>query len=100
MARILMASAAALLWLAGADALAQSASTSPDPAAEAAPLEPLGPIVNGKHLQPSLSDIMERQALKQPGQPDAAPPAHGADPADKELDELYDEVLKQSQPAQ
>ena len=96
MARILMAGAAALVWLA-ASAFAQDNPPPPDP--EAAPLEPMGPIVNGKHIQPSMSDIMEREALKQsPGQPDAAPPDRGPKPSDKELDELYDEVLRQSQP--
>jgi hypothetical protein len=98
MARILMASAAMLLWLAGSDALAQSGSTSPDPGAETAPLELPGPIVNGKHLQPTLSDIIERQALKQPGQLELPPPPQGGGTSDKELDELYDQVLKQSQP--
>ena len=59
-----------------------------------------GSIVNGRHLQPTLSDIMERQALRPPGQRESAPPSRGPDPADKELDELYYEVLKQSQPPQ
>ena len=95
MARIRLAGTAALVWLGCAGAQAQTAL---DP--DAPPVEPLGPIVNGKHLQPSLSDIMERQALKQPGQPEAAPAGGGREPADKELDELYEEVLKQSQPPQ
>jgi hypothetical protein len=98
MARILMAGAAALVILA-ANAFAQSSAPAPDPGVEPAPLEPMGPIVNGKHIQPSLSDIMEREAQKQPpGEPGAAPPARGSSTSDKELDELYDEVLKQSQP--
>ena len=99
MARILLAGAAALVCLA-ANAFAQDSAPAPDPGtAESAPLEPMGPIVNGKHIQPSLSDIMEREALKQPpGQADAAPPPRGSSTSDKELDELYDQVLKQSQP--
>ena len=99
MARILMAGAAALACLA-ANAFAQSSAPAPDAGtAESVPLEPMGPIVNGKHIQPSMADIMEREALKQsPGEPGAAPPPRGSSTSDKELDELYDEVLKQSQP--
>ena len=94
MARTLMA-VAALLCLASPAALAQSAPTAPDPETEAPPVEPMGPIVNGKRLQPTLSDIMEREALRQP---QGAPAGRGRDTGDKELDELYEEVLKQSQP--
>ena len=95
MARTLMAVAAALLCLAGPAALAQDAATAPEPDVEAPPVEPMGPIVNGKRLQPTLSDIMERQALRQP---QGASAGFGRDTGDKELDELYEEVLKQSQP--
>jgi hypothetical protein len=95
MARTLMAVVAAMLCLAGPAALAQSVAPALDPEAEVTPLEPMGPIVDGKHLQPTLSDIMERQALRQP---QGAPAGRGRDTGDKELDELYEEVLRLSQP--
>src|SRR5882724_11116848 len=95
MAGIPMVIAATLLWLAGAGALAQSSSTPLDTRTETAPLEPLRPIVNGHDLQPTVSEIMEREAIKHRGQPESVPPAQGSGPADNEIDELYNEVLKE-----
>ena len=87
-----------MLWLAGTGALAQSSSTTVAPGPQSAPVAPLDPIVNGRHRQPGWSDIMERQ-YRQRGQAEPAPPSRGPDGAgDKDLDELYDEVLKQSEP--
>jgi hypothetical protein len=93
-----MAIAVTLLCLAGAGALAQSSSTPPDPRTETAPLEPLRPIVNGHDLQPTVSEIREREAIRHREQPGSAPPGRGSGRADKEVDELYNEVLRNSQP--
>jgi len=99
MAWIGSAAAIMLICLAGGGAFGQT--TPPlEPEGDTAPIVPPGPIVNGKHIQPTQTDIQERAAGRQPGQPaqpEATPPRNGAGPADKELDELYDEVLKQSQ---
>jgi hypothetical protein len=92
-------SAAAIMLICLAASGASGQTTPPtDPEAETAPLVPPGPIVNGKHIQPSQTDIEEREAVRQPGQPGQpeATPRRGGDTRDKELDELYDEVLKQS----
>ena len=73
--------------------------TEPPPEGDTVPIVPPGPIVNGKHIQPTQTDIQEREAEQhpgQPGQPAATPPRGGADSGDKELDELYEEVLRQS----
>ena len=94
MAWIRSAAAIMLICLAASGAFAQT--TPPD--GDTAPIVPPGPIVNGKHIQPTQSDILERETGRQPGQPGQpeAAPRRGGDPADKELDELYDEVLKQT----
>ena len=88
------AAAVMLICLAASGAFGQ---TAPPPEGETAPIVPPGPIVNGKHIQPTQTDIEERKAVQpgQPAQPEATP-RQGGGPADKELDELYDEVLKQS----
>ena len=88
------AAAIMLICLAASGAAAQ---TTP-PEGDTAPIVPPGPIVNGKHIQPSQTDIEEREAVRQPGQPGQpeATPRRGGDTGDKELDELYEEVLKQS----
>ena len=85
------AAAVMLICLAAGGAFGQ---TSPE--GDTAPIVPPGPIVNGKHIQPTQTDIQEREAVRQPGQPEAAPRRNG-DTGDKELDQLYEEVLKQSQ---
>ena len=89
------AAAVMLICLAASGAFGQ---TEPSPEGDTAPIVPPGPIVNGKHIQPTQSDILERETGRQPGQPGQpeAAPRRGGDPADKELDELYDEVLKQT----
>lgn len=94
------AAAVMLICLAASGAFGQTTPPPTDPEADTAPTVPPGPIVNGKHIQPTQTDIEEREAVRQPGQPgqpEATPGRGGASPADKELDELYDEVLKQSQ---
>ena len=92
------AAAVMLTYLAASGAFAQTTPPPTDAEADTAPIVPPGPIVNGKHVQPTQTDILEREAGRQPGQPGQpeATPGRGAGPADKELDELYDEVLKQS----
>ena len=90
------AAAAMLICLASGGAFGQT-TPPPDPEGETAPIVPPGPIVNGKHIQPTQTDIEEREAAeRQPGQPEATP-QRGGGTNDKELDELYEEVLKQSQ---
>ena len=87
-------SAAAIMLI----CLAASGAAAQPPEGDTAPIVPPGPIVNGKHIQPSQTDIEEREAVRQPGQPGQpeATPRRGGDTGDKDLDELYDEVLKQS----
>jgi hypothetical protein len=87
------AAAVMLICLAAGGAFGQ---TEPPPEGDTAPIVPPGPIVNGKHIQPRQTDIQEREAVRQPGQPEATPRRNG-DTGDKELDQLYEEVLKQSQ---
>jgi hypothetical protein len=92
MTGIRSAAAIMLICLAAGGAFGQ---TTPPPEGDTAPILPPGPIVNGKHIQPTQTDIQEREAERQPGQPGATP-RRGGDSGDKELDELYDEVLKQT----
>lgn len=94
MTGIRSAAAVMLVCLAAGGAFGQ---TTPPPEGDTAPILPPGPIVNGKHIQPTQTDIQEREAAeRQPGQPDATP-QRGGGSEDKELDELYEQVLKQSQ---
>ena len=92
------AAAVMLICLAASGAFGQTTPPPTEPETDTAPIVPPGPIVNGKHIQPTQSDILERETGRQPGQPGQpeATPRRGGDPADKELDELYDEVLKQT----
>jgi len=94
MAWIRSAAAIMLICFAAGGAFGQT-TPPPETGDETAPIVPPGPIVNGKHIQPTQTDIEEREAVRQPGQPEATP-RRGADTGDKELDELYEEVLKQS----
>lgn len=94
MAWIRSAAAIMLICFAAGGAFGQT-TPPPETDGETAPIVPPGPIVNGKHIQPTQTDIEEREAVRQPGQPEATP-RRGADTGDKELDELYEEVLKQS----
>jgi len=89
------AAAVMLICLAASGAFGQTTPPPTDPETDTAPIVPPGPIVNGKHIQPTQTDIQEREAERQPGQPGATP-RRGGDSGDKELDELYDEVLKQT----
>ena len=75
------AAAIVLVCLAASGAFGQ---TTPPPEGDTAPIVPPGPIVNGKHIQPTQTDIQERETEHQPGQPEATP-RRGADPTDKEL---------------
>ncbi|MFO1057706.1 MAG: hypothetical protein U1E53_12155 [Dongiaceae bacterium] len=87
---------AALLALAGA-AFAQDSGQAPDAGGVDQPPADLyqGPIVGGKKIQPTQSEIMDRLMLQREGQPGGAPPPQQKD---KELDELYDQLLQQSGP--
>jgi hypothetical protein len=87
-------SAAAIMLICLAAGGAHAQTTPPE--GETVPIVPPGPIVNGKHIQPTQTDIEQREAVRQPGQPEA-PPRRAGDTGDKELDQLYDEVLRQSQ---
>jgi hypothetical protein len=87
------AAAVALICLAAGGAFGQ---TEPPPEGDSGAIVPPGPIVNGKHIQPTQTDIQEREAVRQPGQPETAPPRND-NSGDKELDQLYEDVLKESQ---
>ena len=57
-----------------------------------------GPIVGGRHLQPTQDDIVRRQARLTQGDGMVPGPGPARARQDKELDELYHQLLKQSTP--
>jgi len=91
---IVIGIAIVLLATASAHALAQSPPSLPEAQGSYAPTGPAGPIVGGRRIQPTQSDIIDREALRRPGRP----PGRGPDPTDKELDDLYEELMRRAQP--
>jgi hypothetical protein len=91
---IRLLTSALLLGVTAGAALAQTTQPREDLAQVPLP----GPIVGGRHLQPTQYNIVERQARLMPGDETAPASIPGRPKLDKELDDLYDQLMKQSQP--
>lgn len=97
MIKLLTITLAATLALAAAARAQDAGAGSLDQ--PAAPLPYEGPIVGGKKIQPTQSEIMDR--LMQQRENGQLPAGSGGPPPavnDKELDELYQQLLQQSSP--